>query len=359
MKFLKLFSSSRIVDGVLNSVIIDLQRGIYIVIPKSLSFIVKKLDIQSIEDIRCEIEIESLIHFDSYIDLIISNELGFLTDDPSCFVAFNNQKNQNSKFNLILEDYNILLNRKDIISQLQSIGVSAIHISINKKISITILEQLLEKLMIADISYVSISSYFNSDINDYDLKVLTNKYPILASVYLYSSPNTNQINYDELKIIHNSSDFFSIKNCGTILPKFFTCNFSLFSESLNNNSCLYKKISVDEDGYISNCPSMPQYFGNIKETTLEEALHHSDFKKYWNVTKDNIAICKDCEFRYICTDCRAYTERTCFENDLDLSKPLKCGYNPYTGEWLEWSTNPLKQKAIKYYDMEEFVKNDA
>jgi hypothetical protein len=23
--------------------------------------------------------------------------------------------------------------------------------------------------------------------------------------------------------------------------------------------------------------------------------------------------------------------------------------DPYTGEWKEWSTNPLKQKAIKYY----------
>ncbi|MEM8527245.1 MAG: hypothetical protein AAGG68_21570 [Bacteroidota bacterium] len=38
------------------------------------------------------------------------------------------------------------------------------------------------------------------------------------------------------------------------------------------------------------------------------------------------------------------------------SKPLKCGYNPYTGEWAEWSTNPLKQKAIAYYGMEELVK---
>ncbi|WP_449401633.1 SPASM domain-containing protein [Chryseobacterium wanjuense] len=109
-------------------------------------------------------------------------------------------------------------------------------------------------------------------------------------------------------------------------------------------------------GNIKNCPAMPQNFGNIKDTTLEKAVNHLDFKKYWNLTKDNIEICKDCEFRYICTDCRAYTERTNNNNDgLDISKPLKCGYNPYTGEWQEWSTSPLKQKAIQHYGMEKII----
>jgi hypothetical protein len=81
-----------------------------------------------------------------------------------------------------------------------------------------------------------------------------------------------------------------------------------------------------------------------------------------------INICKDCEFRHhrvlgtsICTDCRAYVENPDACPDLlgdILSKPLKClsrelggGYNPYTCEWEDWSTNPLKEKAIKHYEM--------
>ena len=95
---------------------------------------------------------------------------------------------------------------------------------------------------------------------------------------------------------------------------------------------------------------MPESFGNIKTTSLEKALEHSHFKKYWNLTKDSIETCKDCEFRNICTDCRAYTERNYMNKEgLDISKPLKCGYDPYTGKWEEWSKNPLKQKAIQYY----------
>lgn len=145
-------------------------------------------------------------------------------------------------------------------------------------------------------------------------------------------------------------------HCGKIKKEYFSPNISTYTESQQHNTCLNRKISIDKDGNIKNCPSMPQSFGNIKDTTLEEALNHKDFKKYWNVNKDMIAVCKDCEFRHICTDCRAYTERTDFEDDVDLSKPLKCGYNPYTNVWEEWSTNPLKQKAIEYYGMQDLIK---
>lgn len=128
----------------------------------------------------------------------------------------------------------------------------------------------------------------------------------------------------------------------------------MFAESKSYNSCLNRKISIDINGNIKNCPSMPQSFGNIRDTTLQEAIEHKDFKKYWSITKDQIDVCKDCEFRYICTDCRAYKENP----EDDYSKPLKCGYSPYTNKWEEWSTNPLKQKAIEYYDMQELVKKN-
>jgi SPASM domain peptide maturase of grasp-with-spasm system len=123
-------------------------------------------------------------------------------------------------------------------------------------------------------------------------------------------------------------------------------------------SCLNREISIDADGNIKNCPSMKESFGNIRDTTLAEAIEKPGFKKYWDINKDQIAVCKDCEFRYICTDCRAYVEDPHDASGPDgtnLSKPLKCGYNPYTGEWAEWSTNPLKQKAIDFYGMREMV----
>ena len=86
---------------------------------------------------------------------------------------------------------------------------------------------------------------------------------------------------------------------------------------------------------------MKDSFGNIRNTKLEDAYSQEKFKKYWNITKDKIKVCKDCEFRYICTDCRAYLA----DSKDNLSKPLKCGYNPYIGEWSEW---PNKKESNKF-----------
>jgi len=93
---------------------------------------------------------------------------------------------------------------------------------------------------------------------------------------------------------------------------------------------------------------MPAAFGNIKEVSLVEAIGHAEFKAFWNTTKDQVKVCQDCEFRYICTDCRAYIE----EPEDKYSKPLKCGYDPYSGEWSDWSTNPLKSKAMVHYGLD-------
>ena len=74
---------------------------------------------------------------------------------------------------------------------------------------------------------------------------------------------------------------------------------------------------------------MKESFGNIKDTTLEEAINKHGFKEYWNIKKDDVTKCKDCEFRYICTDCRAYIADP---SDI-FSSLIKCQYNPYIAEW--------------------------
>ena len=54
---------------------------------------------------------------------------------------------------------------------------------------------------------------------------------------------------------------------------------------------------------------------------------------------------KEFEFRFICTDCRAYLENP---NDI-LSKPLKGGFDAYTNEWTFWAKTITKQKIFELY----------
>lgn len=124
-----------------------------------------------------------------------------------------------------------------------------------------------------------------------------------------------------------------------------------FFETKRHNGCLNRKVSVDAAGQIKNCPSMAQSYGNIGDTRLLEAIVKPGFQDKWHITKDQIDTCRDCELRYVCSDCRAYVD-----NPQDpYSKPLKCGYNPYTATWEEWSQHPLKQRAVQYYGLEKVV----
>ena len=87
---------------------------------------------------------------------------------------------------------------------------------------------------------------------------------------------------------------------------------------------------------------MTKSYGNIRDTTLKEAIEKEGFKDMWFIHKDQIDVCKDCEFRHICTDCRAYIQDP---NNI-YSKPAKCSYDPYTATWGEGNptNNPLYGK---------------
>lgn len=73
---------------------------------------------------------------------------------------------------------------------------------------------------------------------------------------------------------------------------------------------------------------MSKAYGNIRDHSIAEIFRSNEFQKYWDITKDEIHVCKDCEYRYICNDCRA------FVTDI-YDKPLKCKYNPYKQKWEE------------------------
>ncbi len=138
-----------------------------------------------------------------------------------------------------------------------------------------------------------------------------------------------------------------INSCGCIRKENFNCNLHIYTESLKHNTCLNRKVSIDGAGNIKNCLSVKQNFGNIKKDKIKDVLGMKEFKKYWNIKKDDIEVCRDCEFRNICTDCRAFIE----DPENIYSKPLKCGYSPYNNTWEEWSKNPLKNKTIMFYGL--------
>ncbi len=346
------------VKGFNRSVICDLHRNKYDFIPNDLYDIMVNHEGETIKNVKSFYQNEYDDIIEEYFHFLVGKEYIFFTDTPDWFpkmgLSFHYpflisnaiiDVNENSSYDYL-----------KVLYQLSELKCKFLEIRFYNEFNLSSLEKMVNYLdeIKSMITFISITIPYITE--GLALNKFLRNHPRISHIYFYMS-NRNEIIQDkenETVIIYSISNIKNNKSCGLVLSSYFTPNIKNFTESKKHNSCLNRKISIDVNGEIKNCPSMPQSFGNIKDTTLQEALNHKDFKKYWNITKDQIQVCKDCEFRYICTDCRAYKENP----EDDYSKPLKCGYDPYTNKWEEWSTNPLKQKAIEYYGMQELVKKN-
>lgn len=356
MKYFNLFSNILAVKGASRILISDLQRNTSGLYPLELYDLIEELKINSIEDILNNYDDESKEIVKEYLDFMLENEFGFITQ--------NDWDKNFPPFSFDYYDYNIISNifieLDDLLSlykvkfSIENLDIKYLVIHCKRSLSLEEFLEIDNLFKNAPVAGIEIYSLYHSVIDIDFVQSLNQKTLRLYNLVFYKcNKQPFKVTKNTFRFtLHFSQENLKISSCGKVGLDYFNTNLPKVLEGINHNSCLYKKIGIDADGNIKNCPAMPQSFGNIADVTLEQALDHVDFKKYWNLTKDHIEVCKDCEFRYICTDCRAYTEKNHQNNEgLDISKPLKCGYDPYSGVWEDWSTNPLKQKAKQYYKM--------
>jgi SPASM domain peptide maturase of grasp-with-spasm system len=220
-----------------------------------------------------------------------------------------------------------------VLNQVEEIGCEAIQFRFFNPLQKEKLEIIQNNLSDSCIVFSEIIGGFNDSLEtEYLIAFLENNERIRRIVI--HSANKSEIiiigkgKYSQ-KIIFITQNISSHEFCGIINESLFAVNITSFTESLHFNSCLNRKLSIDVTGSIKNCPSMDISFGNITEIKLKDVLLINEIKQFWSINKDLIDVCKDCEFRYICTDCRAYIQD---KNNI-YSKPAKCNYDPYNAEW--------------------------
>jgi SPASM domain peptide maturase of grasp-with-spasm system len=361
--YFHIHSNIIITKGKRRALISDLFNNQSFLIPNSLATFIKISEKKNKESFVKEYGFENAKIVNEYFDWLETK--GFIEwfhdeETISFFPKLNN--NWDIPFqlsNVIIDVSDSKHNWESIIMQINKLSIPVLQIRFFKAINKFDLENILLSTINSSLKGIELILPFDSDFNNELIeKILKVNIRIFKIVFLNSDKDfQDNILSDSIccNISYTKNDIKSSVNCGVINETYFVTDLDMYNEGLKYNTCLNRKISIDQNGEIKNCPSMAESFGNIKDTTLEEALNKEGFKKYWNITKGQINICKDCEFRNVCTDCRAYTQDP---NDI-YSKPLKCGYDPYTNIWEDWSTNPLSKIAIEHYGMQDLVKKQA
>lgn len=353
-KHFKLFNTCIPVEGQKNAAIYDLERKSLEIIPIDLFNVINKLENKSsIIDIIGFYGKENLNIIESYLEFLIEKEFGFYCDSKE----FDFFPKMNLDFAIPNQISNCIIeldvfNKKRlelIISQLDSLGCIALNIVSYYSMSENEIKTTFNCLNNTRIRSLEVITKYDEFHNQGFLKSISGAKNRLTKITFFGSPHNSSKNEFNLlfNTVFSTKSIDNFKHCGTISIDYFNVNRNKFLEAINYNSCLFKKISIDVHGNIKNCPAMTNDYGSIYSTKLERVLELDDFKKIGTIKKDEISGCKSCEYRYACTDCRAYIESP----SNIFSKPLKCGYDPNTGIWEEWSTNPLKNKSIEYYEL--------
>ena len=336
------------VKGAKSCVIMDLQRSNYIYIPTDLYTILINHRGKSLNDIKQLYDNKYDEIIDTYFKTLLDNDFVFSTNTPELFPALNKEWMEPFLItNAIIDIAECsVYSLNEVIKQLSELYCKFVQIRHYNKIDLEKIDNLLHFLNEIQSNSVGIDVMlpYYSDLDNQACIDLFEKYDRLNSLVIFSSPIEKQIIPVGTSrfLIHTAASIGSEKDCGHVCKSMLVINPKMYTESLQYNSCLNRKVSIDKDGNIKNCPSMDFSFGNIETDKIKDIVVSDDFKSNWELSKDKIEVCPDCELRYMCTDCRAYTTKPGQNN----SKPLKCGYDPYTGVWSDLIVNEISTESV-------------
>jgi radical SAM protein with 4Fe4S-binding SPASM domain len=104
-----------------------------------------------------------------------------------------------------------------------------------------------------------------------------------------------------------------------------------FYYNTRNNSCWAGKAAVTAAGEVIPCIfARDLVVGNCLEQGLAAIVHGQELQGFWGLTKDHVEVCRDCEYRYACHDCRPLA--SALGGSLSAKSP-RCLYDPYRGAW--------------------------
>jgi radical SAM protein with 4Fe4S-binding SPASM domain len=106
-----------------------------------------------------------------------------------------------------------------------------------------------------------------------------------------------------------------------------------FFKALYGHVCWMGKLSIQPDGKVTPCiMEREETLGSVRKEPLSRILEGRNIRRLWGLSKDQVRVCRDCEFRYGCFDCRPHAKG---QTGGLYDRGLECTYDPYHGAWLD------------------------
>ena len=142
----------------------------------------------------------------------------------------------------------------------------------------------------------------------------------------------SQINEDDVKKLKDMGYKITQAVCENLCISEDDMEVDIFMYFYNQqfNPCWGNKIAINSQGDIKPCLWSDIIIGNISRDNVKDLIFTGKFDLYWELSKNKFKVCNECEFRFLCPDCRVVTLK---ETGSIYAKTSYCKYNPENGNW--------------------------
>lgn len=321
--YIKFYDSCVPVVGANSGVIYDIHRGEIHFFPKLFVEILLKSQNKKLKYFFNNFKNKRAI-LEEYLNYLVDSELIFLTKTPKLFIGLNTEFRKPFLLDVIILEIDFLSREKrKLIQEPALYGCKELILVTKEELQKKHIDDVLDYVMGNKVEVIKIITKYSPTYNtEYSLK----KDPRLREILVYDAPFNRNIG--NFKFVNYGLPIIMNRKIESIQD--FIVNTYAFIESLNHNLFFNRKIYIDNNDNIKHYFSEDNGFAKLNGECLDKIIDKPSFKGLWNITKDQIEVCRDCEFRFICPDNRVPIKRK--NKDLYFHK-TDCNYNPYTSKW--------------------------
>lgn len=323
--FFKFYESCIPVIGVNRAVIYDLIRGNLYFLPKHILSEFVNYSEYEIDKFYFDFK-ESSSTLKKYFNYLLENELIFYTEYPKRFPKLNTEIIKPYPVDVLfleIDDLDLVIHKMLDVEIINTLGISNV-VLVSQKNSYEKLIFILEMLENSKVTNITLLIKYDVNIEINLKKELKNNLQIQEVIIFDSIKNYDNKNF--IYVCDSLSDFLTKRINGI---DDFVLNQDAYLEGISKNLYFNRKIYIDNDYNIKHGFEDSFNYGNLKKDSIENIIFSKPFSELWNITKDQIEVCKNCEFRYICPDNRIPLKR----KENDYYHQTDCNYDPYKNKW--------------------------
>ena len=337
-KYIRFFGGIEMVRGAKTSLIYDLHRGGIYEIPTLLFDVFLEFKHNTIEEVKTLFKHEYDEGIDLYLNKLFDLELIFETSEIDAFppVDYSNWDYPLKVSNAVLEvPRNNSYDLSDALKQLDKLGCAHLQLRLieDGDYNFAYFLEVIEKLKDSRLKIIELIVPNSLFVSREELILFFNVNLKLARVIFHSAPENKMMEsenplsegrvlFTKQEFTYDQPDYVSIKSM------FYNIRF--FSEAIDHNVALNRKVSIDKDGFFKNYLSHEGTFGNINETKIESLIEREDFQSKWLISNNEIEKCQDCQYKYAC-----FSNSDIEKKEGKYFKVEDCGFDPYESKWSE------------------------